>query len=580
MSTFPRRDTLPLPHYEHRARVLRHSSSNSQLEATSRGNRDMALDSVKLRRRLVEQTNHVGTPPIRPWRVHRVRTAPAPFEWMNPNNPTSPGFMFFPRRSTMSEPVTPKKPKARNSEGLLPLKTCLKHPLDSTGSTPVKPSSETGSESADIQPLRRVKTVEFLGHTRDKPSNLPPLKAWTGEGSDSSPLQIKARRRSSYPGPKMKSEAADTVTTRTDVRVVAIAPSWSNRTSMAADDSGIHPSTPTMQIVESKSGVYEIVWDDMGPEEVSFHSDSGTPSSTRANQGSPFTPGALQRVNSKLSEWSWNADSPNEGSSTPFRPQIVVLPSDKVLPSPARHFAVAPDDAVGEDGDEDEVEDEVEDVLIIAPPNSKMTSEAPSDGPSPRRSRPASTPESRTASTMNEESDSGSSESDTDPQDPEPSDSTVLPSVPSTTDTRPPKVTAYRRRVRRPPTLRRLSNMEEERKFRWHRDSVALARERMFHEGPIAPELYMKRDSIAIARKRMHQRNHAISAARETGKKADELRSVFSKAADSKGSGSKTSRTGDVLADSQTETAALLPRAAAHSRHIRISSEVGDGSER
>ncbi|KAJ4382016.1 hypothetical protein N0V86_002342 [Didymella sp. IMI 355093] len=104
-----------------------------------------------------------------------------------------------------------------------------------------------------------------------------------------------------------------------------------------------------MQIVESGNGSYEVVWDDVPPE----HSVRTQRRSSSANQAlgaaSAGTKG-LERVNTKLTEWSgtWNT------SSDSFKPTIVVFPDDD---GRRPHFECAI------------VDDE--DIEIFAPPNSE-----------------------------------------------------------------------------------------------------------------------------------------------------------------------------------------------------------------
>ena len=77
--------------------------------------------------------------------------------------------------------------------------------------------------------------------------------------------------------------------------------------------------------------------------------------------------------------------------------------------------------------------------------------------------------------------------------------------------------------------VRRLSNVEElgsQRKFRLHRDSVTLARERRFNAGGVSPGPSMKRDPVSITRKRMLGSQSGDSTERDVWTKAEDGNSI------------------------------------------------------
>ncbi|PSN67412.1 hypothetical protein BS50DRAFT_574111 [Corynespora cassiicola Philippines] len=493
---------------DHRLPMRSHSALETE-EPVSRYH-DPAIDSATLQQQLVEQTKHVGLAPARPWRVRSARATSTPFQWTNPQSP-EPGFMWFPVR-TKSDPSTSSKalPRPKIPGKDLPLKPIMKKKSKSATATPPDEFNASSVDSSKSQKLRRVKTVDFEESSK-KLLKLPPLKAWSSEtdpnpsaGNVSAPERRSSRGGSkqekpadkSKPSPPfyrrpVKSTPADPAITRTDVHVVAIAPSWCAEDDIP-DEGGIDPATPTMQIVESKSGCYEVIWDDV-PSEYDVRSRRRSSSAGQVLQsvGSTAARG-LDRVNSKLTEWSWGrgTSSSSSPSSPSFNPQIVVFPGDD---SRAPQYDCTIDD---------------EDLIIIAPPNSEMTSATPSSRPS----RPASAPTSRSASYEEPQLDStmgdgwvGNDKRDS-IQEP-----LMFPNPEAGTAR---KLLTPNRGTKRPPSFRRLSNIEEnEMKFRGHGDSVALAHSRVINAGGVSPGLFKHRDSVALVRKRMHARNHAISNA-------------------------------------------------------------------
>ncbi|KAH7400992.1 hypothetical protein DE146DRAFT_654585 [Phaeosphaeria sp. MPI-PUGE-AT-0046c] len=195
----------------------------------------------------------------------------------------------------------------------------------------------------------------------------------------------------------------------------------------------------------------------------------------------------LQRVNSKLTDWSGSWTTPLDT----FKPTIVVFPDED-----SRTKTL-------ENGNGDE------DYVVLAPPNSQRTSASHSR----LSSCPASAPLTRAPSREQLEIDTFIQTSNV-----EPNQDWVTPlenalNVPKC-DTRSTQMLNTNRKSRQAPTYRKLSNIEEaDLKFRGHRDSVTLAHTRLMHSGGLSPELFAHKDSISMARKRMYARNYAVSDA-------------------------------------------------------------------
>jgi hypothetical protein len=245
--------------------------------------------------------------------------------------------------------------------------------------------------------------------------------------------------------------------------------------------------TPTTQFVETKAGCYEVLWDD-GPPDYDIQNRRCS-SSTNLSSST-----GLERVNSKLTEWSWVKDGPS-GS---VKPQTVLSQNEG---SRAPQFDCAVDD---------------EDLIIVAPPNSERTSGNASGYPSHSTSARVSRAPSSDEYDFEMRATNGYASEKRDPQ-------RVARVVPDSETSN--KFAGYRigasRGVRKPLADRRLSSMEDtDIHFRGHRDSVALARSRNADAGGVSqegirPELFMHRDSVSMAKKRIQSRNHATSAAYE-----------------------------------------------------------------
>jgi hypothetical protein len=403
---------------------------------------------------------------------------------------TAPGLLLYGCARSNSDPdlrTTFAAPERQQT--IAPLKTCMKKKARSTTASPPAESCDIDDDDSDLRTLRRVKTVDFVKTSEP----LLAVKAQVEKGKKSVQVakevscelsaetlrpKAGAYRTTSCPHTisSMKSGLADPATTRTDVHVIAIAPS--RNINHAGNEGAADPATPTMQIVESNNGCYEVIWDGL-PSEHSIRADrrSSSASHSLIETGSTFAHG-LQRVNSKLTDWSGTWNTPSED----FKPTIAVFPDDDGRRS---HFEPA-------------VENE-EDSVAIAPPNSQRTSTAPSRLPS----RPVSAPMTRIAP-----------QEDLRPEKTFQEDPPMGWTVPTLTVPCPDVQTMHG--TRRVLGFRKLSNLEEdELKFRGHRDSVTLAHSRLVHSGGVSPELFAHRDSLSIARKRMHARNHAISSMRD-----------------------------------------------------------------
>ncbi|KAH6872137.1 hypothetical protein BKA58DRAFT_139655 [Alternaria rosae] len=471
------------------------SISNSRYELKSQYH-DPNISSASLQKQLVEQTKPMAERPRNP----------------DPNkSQINKGARPSPIRSTAmrskSEPDPARAfadPKTRRSN--MTLKPCIKKKAKSTTTTPPTGLRQETTD-AELKTLRRVKTVDFEETGSNQSLSLPeaPIKeeistqtlaSDTGESSRSTEDQTESVKPCPSCPDTMniaKSTAAEPATTRTDVHVIAIAPSWDAQ-GVTHDDSA-DPATPIMQIIETKSGSYEVIWDDV-PEEHTIKT-RGRRSSSASHALETASPsakrGGLDRVNSKLTGWSGTWNSP----SYSFKPTVVVFPDDD---GRATRYDCAVDDD--------------EDLAAIVPPNSRITSGAHSSV----SSRPVSAPLTRSVSC--EESSLRDALQVTPPHVPvagssPPSEhSLVVPSV---------EIPHSRGRNTKPaPMIRKLSNLEEaDTKFRDHRDSVTIAHSRIVHSGGVSSELFPHRDSVSLRKKRMRARNHAASKARSPSRRKE-----------------------------------------------------------
>lgn len=376
------------------------------------------------------------------------------------------------------------------SDRNMPLKLCSKQKAKSASTTPPSRSLTGSKSSLETQKLRRMKTVDFEeAISTPVPSQVRNSETLRNHRSET--------EKPSKQGPLClgmvdvaRSSPACPAVTRTDVHVIAIAPTSSRHSfwdsSPLRDDVETGPATPTMQIVESSNGSYEVIWDDVLPEDVARVRRRSSSASQALEAISKTGTKGLERVNTKLTEWSgtWNAPS------DPFKPTIVVFPDDDGR-RPQAECAIVDD----------------EDIKIFAPPNSGRVSAVHSRHPSRPVSAPMSRATSRDRISMNTLPKDTLTECFNTP--------TEQPLFVPDPDIWSGHLAAARRKIGMPNPERKLSNIEEaDMKFRNHRDSVTIAHSRLIQSGGVRPELFAHRDSVSIARKRMHAKNYATSAPR------------------------------------------------------------------
>jgi hypothetical protein len=473
------------------------AASNSQVELLSNYH-DLAVTSETFHRQFGAQAKPARDSLYTPRRVpEKASGRPTTLTVEN----SAPSFRWYASvRSTSNPDLRTEFAKPKQHSPDAPLKSSLKKKAKSVITQPSERPVLAARSSSEDKTIRRVKTVDFEEATRTSPVPPSPVMASTKvmyppeRQSSKSPPEANTPRpvSSRLPScPSMmgtaKSTPADPATTRTDVHVIAIAPSQAEV--HAGGDKGVDTVTPTIQFVESKNGCYEVVWDDIPVDNKS----EGRGRISSANQslrsvGSIATRG-LQRVNSKLIDWSSSWNAPSDA----FKPTILVFPDeDGQLP----YYECAIED---------------QDFIVIAPPNSQKTSAAPSRLPS----RPVSAPLTRAASQEDMYTREILQEVPPEVKLPwiEPlADALNVPEL----DLQSTRQVNTARKLRPTSSIRKLSNVEEaDLKFRGHRDSVTLTHSRLMHSGDISPDLFAHRDSVSMARKRMHARNHAISAARD-----------------------------------------------------------------
>jgi hypothetical protein len=200
----------------------------------------------------------------------------------------------------------------------------------------------------------------------------------------------------------------------------------------------------------------------------------------------------MRHANNSLPERPWGRGS----LTTFFIPQIVVFPDDEDRSSNVEFV---------DDDDDDHHHHRRH--LIVAPSDSKK----PSTNSSTQPSQPPSSCASENSSSNEENSDAEPDNTHQAKKEKLLRNTLLEPNteggcalmgtgIGSDQDTR------------RSVASRRLSNMEDDEvKFRGHRDSVALARSRIFAGGSVLPELFMHQGSVSVTKKQMHVRNPAIS---------------------------------------------------------------------
>lgn len=301
-------------------------------------------------------------------------------------------------------------------------------------------------------------------------------------------------------GSHRKSTAADTAVTLTDVHAVPSTTSSISDKSKALSQKTSSISNSTVQVVESRNGVFEVVWDDSGSDESDedqpepsrsqfFQESESEYSRTDASTGPSLA--GLHRVNSKLANWSWNDDSDegrNRAGRCRFRPEVQVFPDE-----------LSPDS-------------EVAHLDLHAPPSSKLPSEHPSRDasqlPNSRRldsnlavieDDPGHSDFTITClEEINEDHETGQ---------------TSLATVPGPyVDNKSGQVAANSRRRQLSNLVRRLSNLpEKDEYFKSHRDSLILSRKQLYHPLPSK-----HRDSVAVAKERLRRKLHRSPTAPKT----------------------------------------------------------------
>jgi hypothetical protein len=365
-----------------------------------------------------------------------------------------------------------------------PLKTCMRQKARSANTTPPSGSLTGTKDSLENQKLRRMNTVDF------EEAISKPVPYQLGASSRASGHRMNRPEKASKQAPSCpgmteltRRRGAEPAVTRTDVHIIAIAPTSSKYAYLGLpqpkEDEEADPATPTMQIVESSNASYEIVWDDIPPE----HNERVRRRRSSASQAleaiSSTATRGLERVNTKLTEWSGTRNALSDS----FKPTIVVFPNnDGRIP----HFECA---IVDDEG-----------IEIFAPPNSERVSAVHSRHPS----RPVSSPMSRATSQEGINAAASPHETLLDTTSTEQSPVLMDPDAWSA------HLVAARRNIGKTSPACKLSNIDEvDVKFRNHRDSVTITHSRLIQSGVVKPELFTQRDAMLVARKRLHTKNRA-----------------------------------------------------------------------
>ena len=451
-------------------------------------------------------------------------------------------------------------PKTRDCN--LPLKPCIKKQAGSATAASLV-ESQQAAMAARSRTLHRVKTVDFKGNgtmslpslsqyhtTQDSLDKLPTISTEkTRSCFDTARKAVKESPSRPNPIGITKSSVADMAVTRTDVHVIAITPQWNAQDMINEEE--VDPATPTMQIIETKSASYEIVWDDVPPEQsVRISARRSSPASHALEAATPGGTRDLERVNSKLACWSGTWNTPSER----FKPTIVVFPDDD---GRATYYDCAL-----------EMDDEA---VVSTPPNSQMTSCTSSRFPS----RPASAPITRTAS--KEEISFSDALNDIRPQFAE----HLSPVLEQTLVVPDGEVrVGGERNMKTAIGFRKLSNVEEvATRFRGHRDSVTIAHSRLVRSRGVSSEPFAHRDSVSVARKRTRARNHATSVARAMSLRRETLGEMRNLADDDDDDMSGVSlptvnlvreRAAQALKNSSSSSMLRSPHQTPNQRHIRI----------
>lgn len=424
--------------------------------------------------------------------IRRVSTAPAYVQRRRPPEILTPHFIWFPTRARCA-------PAERSSQHVQrgqsrPIKSCFAR---ASLSEPPSPGLR-GRPGAVSRIPGEMNAIAVDGRQLAARRAFPPMKLWalqrkqrdTSEGAVSSSGRAVSSERF-----LTKGNAAEAATTRTDVHVYPALPLNCIRGAARRSHSQLNGPKPTIQIVESNNGVYEIVWDDLiigsgnaayGPGEESFEVDDRcTPTNASEEITTPLneqTPHFnLERVSTKLAAWSWMKGD-REGR---FPRSVLPSPEFYVYPDQSSpHFAVAVDDS--------------EDLFMAAPPNSERATQPStrhqSHGSTPRRaSTPAPTPFRSTSTVPEHTSELTSIVSRADPM--VSFAETLEDRVSAISGVEEPTPGTIRRAWSAP---RRFSNMaEHELRFKSHRDSVELFRRRRIFSDESANG-HALRDSFAL----------------------------------------------------------------------------------
>ncbi|KAF2133543.1 hypothetical protein P153DRAFT_381974 [Dothidotthia symphoricarpi CBS 119687] len=444
------RPSRPTPH---------RSSSTSQIRLRSQYH-DPASPPAILQEQLITHTKHAARHAVQPTRSGQMRTVSKRVCYTSIRR-SGPDVQWYSSTHSSSDADLPESPTQSKEPypKTAPLKTCLKHKAKSATTSPPSEPREDADTSTGPRILRRVKTVDFEEATKPL-LLLSPLPATAKKATDDKMKRDVSKRTGrarprcpSTPNTK-KSALAGTAVTRADVHVIATA-FTSDPTSTSAPSPAT--ATPTKQIIESQTTCYEILWDAIPPTPTRRRRTSSLRSS--ATRG-------LERVNSKLADWSGTQNAPT----------LVVFPDDD-------GYALTDDDDDGEEEDEDGHEEGH--TPILAPPNSQHTSATPSRPPSRAASLDGLSP---TAAGLN-------------------GTSPLLAPHPESAH-------GGVSRKKPPTSSRKLSNLEDsDVKFRGHRDSVTIAHTRLIRGGGVVPELFAREESVAMGRRRMHARNRAAAGA-------------------------------------------------------------------
>jgi hypothetical protein len=356
-----------------------------------------------------------------------------------------------------------------------PLRTCLKQKAKSAGATPSEETVLATQTSQQVQQLRRRKTVDFA---KAKAESILLSAETSSIASDHCrPSVGKATAlTSSRPGMAslFRQSPASPAVTRTDVHVIAIAPSSlvdaSSQSTQAKNIDLRDPVTPTMQVIESNDNRYEVIWDEFSPVHDA-RTERWSSSAGQALQDISTSTKGLERINNKLIQWSGTWHPPSDS----FKPTAVVFPDEDSRKAQPEIFT----------DDED-----------------SNFSDSPNGGSMSNHKQKSPTGD-----------ESGNS------ADERPSTSSDASSLPETPHGAPGQeaysayLIAARQNLDIGSSDRKLSNVEEANfHFRTHRDSMSLARtRRLIGSGGVRPELFAHRDSVKIAKKRMHAHDHAAS---------------------------------------------------------------------